>query len=224
MKDRVNRLLLEFPELPDIKADHATFNNLVFDRKTNHYREAIEIAAMLLLNYRPDIVGGRNHVLAILFDMNKLWEEYIYRQLRKALPMNWEMVYQNGNKLWELCDSSRERRVRPDIVLRDENEDAIIIDTKWKMPEDDIPDDCDPKQMFVYNEYWGAKHSVLLYPRSKNIHTPEYFKGRFVDKPLGRSAHNCGIMKVSVLGRNDDQLNRKVGKEIFEVFFSKAFK
>lgn len=88
LKDRVNRLLLDFPDLPDIKVNHETFKNLVFDRKTNHYKEAIDIAAMLLLNYRPDIIGGRNHVLAILFDMNRLWEEYIFRQLQKHFRMN----------------------------------------------------------------------------------------------------------------------------------------
>jgi 5-methylcytosine-specific restriction enzyme subunit McrC len=165
MKDRVNRLLLDFPELPDIKVNYETFKNLVFDRKTKHYKEAIDIAAMLLLNYRPDIVGGRNHVLAILFDMNKLWEEYIFRQLRKSLPDKWEIEFQAKMKFWELCDKSIEKGVKPDIVLISESKKSTVIDTKWKLPDDNIPEDGDLKQMFVYNEYWGGQDAVLLYPR-----------------------------------------------------------
>lgn len=216
MKDRVNRLLLDFPELPDIKVNYETFRNLVYDRKTYHYKEAIDIAAMILLNFRPDIIGGRNHVLAILFDMNKLWEEYIFRQLRKNLPDNWEIEFQSYTKFWELCDSSREKRVNPDIVLFNEYKRAIIIDTKWKLPEDNIPADSDLKQMFVYNEYWGGQHAVLLYPRAKFSESTEYIKGRFMDKPDGVKAHNCGIMKVSVLDKENSVLDGSVGRKIFD--------
>jgi 5-methylcytosine-specific restriction enzyme subunit McrC len=56
--------LLSFPELENITVTQNTFNNLVFDRKTSRYQEAIEIAAMLLLNYRPDISSGQNHVFS----------------------------------------------------------------------------------------------------------------------------------------------------------------
>ena len=221
MKDKVNRLLLDFPELPDIKVDFELFRNLIYDRKTYHYKEAIDIAAMLLLNYRPDITGGRNHVLAILFDMNKLWEEYIYRQLRNNLPDNWDIGFQSYTKFWELCDGSREKRVIPDIVLFNEKKEAIIIDTKWKLPEDNIPADSDLKQMFVYNEYWGGQHAILLYPRSKFDGSLEYIKGRFSDKPLGVKAHHCGLMKVSVINGENSLLDGTIGEKICTYLESK---
>ena len=223
MKDRVNRLLIDFPELPDIRVNYETFRDLVFDRKTNHYKEAIDIAAMLLLNYRPDIVGGRNHVLAILFDMNKLWEEYVFRQLRNSLPDNWEIEYQSRMKFWELNDKSREKGVKPDVVLISESKKATIIDTKWKLPDDNIPEDGDLKQMFVYNEYWGGQHAVLLYPQSYFSELPEYIEGRFADKYKGVPAHNCGIMKISVLDKENLRLNESVGNNIFTFLKSKAF-
>src|SRR5690606_38672325 len=91
LKDRVQTLILSFPELDDVIVNSVTFQNLVYDRKTTRYKDAIEIAAMLLLNYRPDISAGHNHVLAILFKMNDLWEEYIYRQLYKNKPSNWSV-------------------------------------------------------------------------------------------------------------------------------------
>jgi hypothetical protein len=39
-----------------------------------------------------------------------------------------------------------------------------ILDTKWKIVEDNSPGDNDLKQMFVYNLLWNADRSVLVYP------------------------------------------------------------
>ncbi|MBK7341707.1 MAG: hypothetical protein IPJ06_00540 [Saprospiraceae bacterium] len=160
MKDKLGRLLLDFPDLPDMPVTLRTFQNLTYDRKTERYKSAIEIAAMLLLNYRPDVRGGRNHVLAILFDMNQLWEEYVYRRARatlaKAYP-TWSIHRQRQKDFWHLPDQQRKKVIKPDIVLsRKEGQDeaVIIVDTKWKTPDSYLPSDADLKQVYVYNEYW----------------------------------------------------------------------
>ncbi len=165
LKDRVSRLLISFPELYEPKVTQATFKNLVFDRKTSSYREAIEIAAMLLLNYRPDLSSGQNQVLAILFDMNDLWEEYIYRQIQRHNTHNWKIEPQEEKYFWNQANTTRKKSIKPDIVISS-NGRAIIVDTKWKLPEDNIPSDNDLKQMFVYNEYWDGITAILLYPHA----------------------------------------------------------
>ena len=163
LKDKVYNLLLSFPELEDITVKYETFDKLVFDRKTSRYKAAIEIAAMLLLNYRPDISAGKNHVLAILFDMNDLWEEYIYRQLYKHKPPNWTVRAQNSKQFWKLNSSNGYKTVRPDIVIHNQtNDTTIIVDTKWKLPDNNIPADSDLKQMFVYNELVWQKRVATL--------------------------------------------------------------
>ena len=50
LNDRLYGLLFSFPELDNIGVTPSTFSNLVFDRKTSTYEEAISIAAMILLN------------------------------------------------------------------------------------------------------------------------------------------------------------------------------
>ena len=55
--DLANRLLIDFPELPDCAVNKQTFDKLVYDRKTERYKEAMLISKMLLLNFRPDITG-----------------------------------------------------------------------------------------------------------------------------------------------------------------------
>jgi 5-methylcytosine-specific restriction enzyme subunit McrC len=196
IRDKLSRLLLDFPELPDVPVTADTFQKLTYDRKTERYKEAIEIAAMLLLNYRPDIRGGHNHVLAILFDMNDLWEEYFFRRLRVSLPPEWHIQPQPRKVFWTLEESRQEKRIKPDIVLTIPKDQNIVIDTKWKTPDGFIPSDDDLKQMFVYNEYWKAQHGILLYP----LNEPDGpFKGMMGAYAEPMQSKKCSIVKVDIL-------------------------
>lgn len=215
LKDKVANLLLSFPELSDIAVTNSTFEKLAFDRKTIRYKEAIEIAAMLLLNYRPDIISGNNHVLAILFDMNELWEEYIFRQLSRYKPNNFQIRPQNSKTFWKLDDSNMYKMIRPDIVVFNKDTDEIVIlDTKWKIPENNIPSDSDLKQMFVYNEYWRGKQAFLVYPNHSYEDEPIYFGGRFAQRKDAQLNHNCGILKVPVLDKQNNKLDNTIGIRI----------
>jgi len=215
LKDKVYNLLLSFPELEDIKVTASTIEQLFFNRKTFRYKEAIEIAAMLLLNYRPDISSGNNHVLAILFDMNDLWEEYIFRQLFKNKPSNWQIKSQNSKRFWHFSDSNFSKTIRPDIVIHNLLTDKrIVLDTKWKIPENNIPADADLKQMFVYNEYWNGLNALLVYPNAQYTETPIYHSGKFAIKEKATTTHNCGILKMAILDKNNNGLDGTIGKRL----------
>lgn len=215
LKDKVYNLILSFPELNDITVTPATFDSIIFDRRTTRYKEAIEIAAMLLLNYRPDISSGQNHVLAILFDMNDLWEEYFYRQLYKNKPANWVISPQNSKKFWKLDNQNMRKTIRPDIVIHDKNTGVnIILDTKWKIPDRNIPADEDLKQMYVYNEYWTSKNAILVYPNANYTEAPIYIGGTFAGKLKNTESHSCGVMRVSVLDKRNKNLDLVIGNRI----------
>ncbi|HBT09509.1 MAG TPA: restriction endonuclease, partial [Leeuwenhoekiella sp.] len=75
---------LDFPEVKAINATAATFDKLVLGRKEQPYRTALEIARLIILNFAPNVKNGSEKMIALLFDMNNLWEEYILIQLKKA--------------------------------------------------------------------------------------------------------------------------------------------
>jgi 5-methylcytosine-specific restriction enzyme subunit McrC len=215
LKDKVSNLLISFPELCDIKVTISTFENLVFDRKTIRYKDAIEIAAMLLLNYRPDIISGKNHVLAILFDMNDLWEEYIFRQLSRFKPENFQIRPQSTKIFWKSDSSNFYKKIRPDITIFDkETGESLIIDTKWKIPENNIPSDNDLKQMYVYNEYWCGKQAFLVYPHYCYTDEPVFYGGEFAQREKNAPTHKCGILKIPVLDKQNNQLDNTIGLRI----------
>jgi 5-methylcytosine-specific restriction enzyme subunit McrC len=119
-----------------------------------------------------------------MFDMNRLWEAYVYQVIRKAVKENEKVSAQQSKDFWESTHVSN--KIRPDMLL-EFGEHRIILDTKWKMPENSKPADSDLHQMFAYNIRFKAKRSYLLYPSQdmKNI----LIEGEFLDS----SDHYCGL-------------------------------
>lgn len=209
--DGVNRLLANFPEIKEIEINKTHFDKITSNRKTEPYNEALKIAKMIILNYSPDIRGGNENMLALLFDMNKLWEEYIYRMLLKVDDKSIKVSFQNRDKFWE------NKLIKPDIVVtktKITEEKTIktnyIIDTKWKVKEKAEPDDDDLKQMYVYNMYWGSEKSMLLYPTSKELLTDfgKFHKGRTEENMC-----KLGFIKVM----DGLELNTNIGLEILKL-------
>ncbi|KAA2240368.1 restriction endonuclease [Chitinophaga agrisoli] len=223
LNDRVYNLLLSFPDLQDVRVTHDTFSKLLFGRKTARYKQAVEIAIMLLLNMRPDISNGHHHVLAILFDMNELWEEYIYRQLRKQQTKDFWVAGQESRHFWLSDDDVFVKRIRPDIVItNNSNNKALILDTKWKVLFHNIPADGDLKQMYVYNDYWKSNSAFLVYPTLLYVPELTAYMGSFGKIETRTAMHNCGILKISVLDNDGKCLDRELGKKLYN-YLSKLF-
>lgn len=158
LKDKLNRLLFEFQEINLLDIQKEDFERIVINRKNQVYHKAIDIAKIIILNYSPSLNYGNTNLLTLLFDMNALWEEYIFRILHKHRMEGMEVSFQNSNRFWE------NKRIRPDIVINYKDE-IFVVDTKWKIVEANNPSDNDLKQMFVYNLHWNAQKALLLYPK-----------------------------------------------------------
>jgi 5-methylcytosine-specific restriction enzyme subunit McrC len=200
---KANRLLLQFPEMTDIDfVSEQTFKKIKFDRKTAVYRECLMISKMLLLNYRPALTSGVDHVLSMLFDMNKLWEEYVYRQLLK-LSTSWEISRQNSIEFWQPFDQ-KAKHLRPDIIISNHPKGKLAIDTKWKLIEDEYPSDDDLKQMFAYAHYVESNHLILLYPSSaKKKHGGCYLKEHTFES-FQKAKVNCSVFKIPLKWVDDE--------------------
>lgn len=167
LHSRIGALLLNFPEMPDLRVTAATFEKLALNRKTQHYQQAVDIAQLLLLNYHPDVSQGRNHVLALMFDMNRLWEQFVYVSLRKHKSPGVIIHSQHSKGFWQ-PDTGRSSTLQPDIWIKN-NDKNIVLDTKWKNIGDTNPSSEDLRQMYAYCHYFGADKVALIYPgESKN--------------------------------------------------------
>jgi 5-methylcytosine-specific restriction enzyme subunit McrC len=174
LSDKIKRLMAIWPVAKTVVINEQTFESFKFDRKTQDYQSALQIARLLLLNFHPDIRGGRDKVFALMFDMNKLWEEFVYRQLKAAESTSgFRVIRQSSVEVWQLTNEDDARTVKPDLVL-DYGTGAqlkrTVIDTKWKCPDDGRPGDDDLKQMMVYKLYYHADEALLLYPTNEKTY------------------------------------------------------
>lgn len=175
LNSRIGALMLNFPEMPDIHVTDATFTRIRYDRKTQPYKNALSIARLLLLNYHPDVRSGRNDVLALMFDMNQLWEQFVYISLRRNCQPGETVRCQQSRNFWQ-HQEGRITRIRPDIVVTGSGGNTVVLDTKWKNPGDFNPTTDDLRQMYVYHQYYNADDVALIYPGNQ----PRSVQGNYI--------------------------------------------
>lgn len=203
-----------FPEVSPITVTPDTFNKLKENRKTAPYGTALEIAKFIILQYAPNIKNGNENMLALLFDMNMLWEQYILAKLKTAAAnKNLIIHHQWGKPFWKT------NKNKPDIVIEkksgDENQKHFIVDTKWKNISGSNPSIQDLRQMYAYNDYWSSTDAMLLYPA-----THSKFDGFAEFNPIaGKTEHHkCGIAQLSIFLPDTNKLNHDIGNEILKWF------
>ena len=203
---RINKLLLNLEGISEKNITEKWFDNLKFDRNTERYRQAVNLAKLIILKYSPDLKGGNENVLAIMFDMNILYENYVFRKL-KALQLDpnipiLKVREQNRTPFWET------RGLRADIVVETKDK-HLVIDTKWKVLKDSKPSDADLKQMFVYNLHYDTDLSILLYPNT-GIDTTEkkpFRNEKFKDL-------NCQVAFTNLFNEKG-KLEKELGLKIY---------
>lgn len=212
---RINKLLLNFENVSEKNITEIWFEKIKFDRNTERYRQAINLAKLIILRYSPDLKGGKENVLAIMFDMNMLYENYVYRKL-KSLQRNSEnpilkVTEQNRTPFWE------SRGLRADIIVETKDK-RLVIDTKWKVLKDNNPSDADLKQMFVYNLHYNTDLSILLYPKT----TLESSK----KKPFRHMKFNTLNCQVAFanLFNNEGKLENNLGIKIYNELLKEELK
>ncbi|MGK9475722.1 McrC family protein [Melioribacter sp. OK-6-Me] len=208
LQDRINSLLFNFPELPNIKITQSTFDKLVFNRKTHCYKNAINIAKQILLQYHPDLRTGRHSVLALMFDMNELWEKFIFYTLRKYKDEQTKIESQKSMRFLTL--NNTHMNIRADIIVNNNNM-QFVLDTKWKVLQDFTPSSEDLYQIFVYQEYYNAQISALIYPYGASNESQKEDKLRrgFFRKSIRYNSDDrkCFLIKIPVIIEADKNIS-----------------
>lgn len=207
---RTRTLLLNFPQQADLLPNSDLFDGLVYNRKTSVYQSAIQLCESLLLNYHPDLMAGRKPVLALLFDMNKVWEQYIWQKIRKSdLFDAYTTSCQKTKLFWG------KHSIKPDIYLEkkgavDDQWPNIIVDTKWKVNNQPVPSGDDLKQMFTYNHHYRASRSLLVYP------APDQNQAT-ISRPFNLAGtggiHHCQLCILPVVA--EGRLNKNIATNLW---------
>lgn len=217
LQDVASRVELNFPEVDYETITAQQLNTIKLNRKTSSYKEALELARLIILNYSPDISSGKEKMLSLLFDMNELWEEYVLKQVQKASYKTDMLVSgQESRSFWG------NNSLRPDIVLRKGNK-TYVIDTKWKRPQRNSASVDDLRQMYAYCRFWNADKAMLLYPgdfktnRFQVFETDDYSVGQ---AGILKIDHQCKMGFVSVLNEENNDLDSEIGEIILKLLIA----
>ena len=153
-----------------------------FTRLNQKYKYVFELAKLLLFGNSPKLDVSNVDTFSIMFDMNKLFEEAIFTILNESKSEFEFKEVQEQKPQKTIFDKSTKNddddkfnfTMKPDIHIVTNNNDVIIIDTKYKKIEKVKADynskqkgvsQSDVYQMFAYSQYYNAEKCILLYPK-----------------------------------------------------------
>lgn len=201
----------------------ADFNKVVLDRNTTDYTDLLAWSDVFLRNKSFVTSPGDSSVKAILFPMEKVYETYVARILKKTIAgnekwKNWTVKTQS--KSMYLFDEPQMFKLIPDIIM--ENGDKkVILDTKWKRLENNATkhygiSQGDMYQMFAYAHKFQTKDVWLLYPKTDEMNQEQKgnlsFVSKYDDDVDGKNVDdlNVRIFFVDLDNDNFDQLAANV--------------
>ena len=151
-----------------------------------NYKQAISWSEVFLMNKSFTNFSGNSKNMAILFPMERIFEDYI-GYLMKTFADGHEIKTQD--KSYYLVSNHKAKnkfRLKPDIVATNEvNQEQIIFDTKWKLLDESQEkknyniSQSDMYQLYAYGKKYSLGNSlkkepklVLLYPSNPDFQNP----------------------------------------------------
>ena len=189
---RFQQLRERWPELPEASVTEAVFDRLRFPRGTEAYRPAVAIARLILLRHTPTSRGGKD-LPALMFNMNRLWEVFLERTLRRHLT-DYSVSGQSSTAYFHAVGLNS-TNLRPDLTIRYEksNKIAAILDAKWKLPSNEKPSAGDLQQLYTYGRFLDSPRVGLIYP---GMGARSQVQGWFGEEQSKEEGLGCAIFSV----------------------------
>lgn len=211
---RIIREQLVYFEFVDLtNSPEQTFQKVSIRRNYTYYEQTLNWCRIFLSRKSFTSFKGSSLAFAVLFPMEEIFEAYIAYMMKKSIP---DANVSAQDKKYSLFDRTNETkagyRLRPDLVVRFEDNRTTIADTKWKVLDSTGPSQTDLYQMYAYYTRYRHKSEnvdkvVLIYPYSSSYSENEFRSTQFSSEELGA--------KIQV--RFVDLLSGDIGKQLVNI-------
>ena len=161
LRRRTAEALASFDGVTDINFDARRLPAFSYTRLDERYRPVLELAALLVRNTSVDLHPGGATTSSILFDMNDVFEDFVWAaigdELRRMLPTSYR--WRQGKSI--ALDEDRKVRPQPDLSLWDGSHCVFVGDAKYKETEHGEVGDL--YQLLAYCAATGLDEGLLLY-------------------------------------------------------------
>jgi 5-methylcytosine-specific restriction enzyme subunit McrC len=131
-----------------------------FTRLNTHYRPAIDVATVILTNQSTSLATGGRSGVSFLFDMNRVFEEFLTATLTPALArLGGRVVAQHKDVL----DLGRQIHIKPDLTWWIGPSCGAAVDAKYKSLLIAEAPNADIYQMLAYCTALGTPNGWLIY-------------------------------------------------------------
>ncbi|MFH1562656.1 MAG: hypothetical protein ABIF11_04450 [Nitrospirota bacterium] len=185
-KRLLRQLAFIFSDVSDKMISSNDCKKFTFTRLIDAYKPVFNLAKLFICDSSIQLSVGKVETFSLLFDMNKLFEEFIAEFIKK------ERILDNTD--YNECEIITQKRgeylvykngiegafhLQPDILFVSRNNDKeckLIIDTKYKRleTEKDVTSE-DMYQMFAYSQRHNCPKVILLYPQWEKEVKKDYF-------------------------------------------------
>lgn len=180
-----NELSLVLADIPAVTEPDTQLSKWRVGKLMRNYDAVRPWCQLIIEQLNPQFQKGSHKGIAILFPMEKLFENYVARALRRQVGA--KLTTQAASKYLVCHKSSFESedkpwfQLQPDLLLKDRFT-IHVMDTKWKLL-DGLADNTKHKygisqgdmyQLFAYgHKYMGGKgHMALIYPKHPEFLLP----------------------------------------------------
>jgi len=221
-KDSHNRKILKFiinyySEVDLVRFDRFSAEKIRLSRNQDLFRKPFMLAKMFIEKTSVDISKNRFDSITMLWDMNKLFEEFVFEIMKRMQEeLQCKITAQIGRRLLR-GDNSKKRNTFVDIMAEKDDGEKIVLDTKYKKFRGltDVAN-ADIFQVSTYCLLHNATHAVLIYPRyDENAPSlSEYFLNTDENAPKIKIGFKTINLKHESLKDNMKQVRQEI-QQIF---------
>jgi 5-methylcytosine-specific restriction enzyme subunit McrC len=176
--------------------DPRTFDVPGITRLNAHYEPALVLAALILHGASVTAHGGEVSSASFVFDMNRVFEDFVSLALRDSLRRyGGEVRFQHRDRLDEADRAALP--IKPDITWWGSGECLAVIDAKYKSIAERAMPNADAYQMLAYCTALRRRNGFVIYAQDSG------------EQPRRHTIRNTGhVIDVQVLdvGRQPERL------------------
>jgi 5-methylcytosine-specific restriction enzyme subunit McrC len=173
-------LLFAFDEVP-LSANYKNdFSNVKLQRGMQHYDVPLSWARLILEGYSPQSMLGDNNAYSLLFPMEAVFENFVAKYLKQRVTNPQKLSSQVQSKSLVTYGDKSYFRLKPDLYLKGFIGMDTVLDTKWKLINQNKKAGKDKfglsqddfYQMLGYGYKYlngGEGDLVLIYPKTDNF-------------------------------------------------------
>lgn len=175
-RERLGQLLHHFHEVSDMPVTVEQAADLRVDRTRKRYQRILDMCRWFLAGKSPDVTAGEHRLFCMVFDMNRLFEDFTAHCLSGYVSDRGLVVKTQGPRralAWDAYSGAELYTMMPDITVMAEGRPLIILDCKWKLLDSGKKrygvSGSDLYQLHAYSMRYGCMNLGLLYPHQASL-------------------------------------------------------